>query len=555
MAVITLANFAGSAQAVNPRLLPESVGVLAEDCRPGFSDLRPLCEPTHAATLDVDEQQYSIYRFGRDDTSDSQFWLSWPERVSAVRGQDGSENERVYFTQGAGVPAWLDASLLATGPLYPPAPVNGEPRPLAIRAPVRAITVTVGTEPADGTQSYVGYVYTWVNDVGWESAPSPLSELVLAKAGATIYLDNMESPDYANTYRVSKIRIYRTQADGQDAANYFFLREINVPAMSPPLSSVDDGRALGELMATTGWRPPPAGVKSLCGMWNGMMAAISKRTIIFCEPYVPYAWPARYDIQSTDKPVALAAWQQNLLVLTTGAPMLITGSSPDSLDQSVFAVSVPCVSARGVVAFGHGACWPSPDGLAYSGALPDAIITRGIFTERQWRELDPSSMVAARWGRFYACSFGPSLSRRGFLIDPTRPADGVWWLSFGWNAAWYDELQDILYILQGNEILRFDGDDLAQNLTATFESKHFVQQEPKNYGWAKVVADGYPVRLTIYSDDQRGKLHKRMVRDVLNSRPFTLPSGFRSEVWQFKVESCHDVQAVRIANNASELSQ
>lgn len=542
MAQINIFGFSGAAPALSPRILKDSAAAVVVDARPGQSELRPLFDATHCATL-PDTNRQTIYRMGRDTASVSEYWLSWPGVVDVVRAQDGDGvTERTYFTDGA-APKWTDNTIaLAGGQPYPQAT-----RLLSVPAPTTAITASVATA-GTGSESYVGYIYTYVNDVGWESAPSPLSNLLLCKAGGTVDLTGLAAPP-AGSYGIDKIRIYRTQADATGSADYFFLREIALAT-----SSQDDARALGELLATKGWGPLPNSAHSLTSMWNGMMAALNERTILFCEPYSPYAWPASYDLQTTDMPVALAAWQQSLLVLTTGAPELVVGSSPDSLDQSRFPAVVPCRAKRGVVSFGHGAVWPSSDGLAYSGALPDAIITRGLLTERQWRELNPDSMVAGRWGRYYACSFDDGQGRRGFLIDPTNPGEGVWWLSFGWDACWYDDLQDILFILQGDEVKRFDGDDASQPLACIFESKHFLQPQPVRFGWLKVVASRYPVRIDVFSDDRAGVMHRRFSRDIQSSRMVALPSGFKSEAWQVRVESAHDVQAVRLASSPAELS-
>ena len=517
----------------------ESVGVDVVNAQPGRGDLRPLRGRREVATVPDSTQQLTIYRMGRGLTSDTDYWLSWPDRVSVVLGQDGDgTTERTYFS-GSGAPKWTDNTMaFSGGPPYPQAS-----RPLGIPAPITAPSVAVSVE-GTGTEAIRNYVYTYVNSMGWESAPSPLSSDLLCKGGSTVGITGLASPP-SGGYDITAIRVYRTQSGTNGDGDFYFLREIAVAT-----STTDDDRALGDLMATQGWLPPPDDMTGLCGMWNGMMAGISGKTLMFCEPYSPYAWPVKYDIESRDQPVALGVWQQNLLVLTNGAPVLITGSSPDGLDQTTLPLVAPCLSVAGVVSFGHGVVWPSADGLAYSGA--GDVVTRALLIEDQWRALNPFTMVAGRAGRFYACTYEVEAGKRGFLIDPANPGGGIWWLSSGWDACWYDELQDKLFVLSGGSVQWFDC-PLEDYLTARFESKHFAQPAPINYGWCKVVASGFPLICSFYADGPDGVMSLRYTRSVTSSAPFALPSGFTSENWQIVVESEHDVQAVRLATSMAEL--
>ncbi len=539
MAVITLSGFVGSNSAVDPRLLSEQVGTRVVDAEPGRGDLRPLKAATNVATVPSSPQRLTIARMGRGTASDSNYWLSASTVCNFVLGQEsGDTTERTYFS-GSGTPKWTDNVMgLGGGPPYPQAS-----RELAVPAPLTAPTLVLTTD-GTATESVRFYVYTYVNDLGWESAPSPLSAGLTAKDGATVAISGMSLAPAGN-YGIDRIRIYRTQA-GSDGANYYFLREIAIGT-----TSTDDGRALDGAIATIGWLPPDATGFGLTGMWNGMYALITGdgKTVTFCEPYAPYAWPVKYDISTRDKAVALGVWGQSLLVLTNGAPRLITGSSPDGLDDSGLPMVQPCLSARGVVSMGHGVVWPSAEGLAYAGDSGQMVLTNGILTETQWRALVPSSMIAGRYGKWYVCSYNDGAGRKGFMIDPLNPAGGIWYLSYGWDACYYDELQDALYILNGAQIKKFDAGSAG---SATFTSKVFVQQAPTNFGYCKVIAAGYPVTVKI-SSDAAGTMTTRMTKTVTNREPFTLPSGFRSEEWQFEVTSAYHVQAVRVATSVQEL--
>lgn len=535
MRPINLVGFAGSNFALNPRLLSESVGVSVTDAEPGQGDLRPLHDRLTVATVPTGTQRQTIYRMGRDVVSDANYWLSWSAVVTVMRGFDGADTtERTYYT-GNGSPKWTDNIIgLSGGAPYPQAE-----RELSVPAPSSVPTVSLTTD-GTGTAGTRFYVSTFVNDLGWESAPSAVSAGLVAKPGAIVAISALPAAPAGN-YGITLRRIYRTEPGTSGTSTFLFLREIAIGTTS----TTDDARVLGEELATVGWNPPPSTASGLIGLWNEMAAAIYGKTVIFAEPSALYAWPAKYDFPLQNTPVALAKWEQNLLVLTTGAPVLLQGQDPNSMSETPAAMSAPCISARSVVEFEHGVVWASNEGLAYSGS--PTLLTQNIITPRQWAALVPSTIVAGRWHRFYVASYNDGSGLKGFMFDPLAPQQGIWWLSAGFNACLYDKLSDRLYVLEGGNVRKFDGADTL--LTAKFTSKKFHQVAPRNFGWGKVVATTYPVTCKVYAD---GVL--KQTRTVTNENPFTLPGGFIAEDWQIEVQSAvGPVEAVRLAADVRDL--
>lgn len=544
MKPITLAGFAGANLAVHPRLLPEAVGVSVVDADPGHSDLRPLRDRVTVATVPTIPQRLTLYRLGRDTPSDANYWLSWSTIVHAIRGFDGSDpTERTYFS-GSGSPKWTDNVIgLAGGAPYP----QGA-RELAVPAPITKPTVVLTTNGTDGTESTVFYVETFVNDLGWESAPGPVSNGVLMKPGGLVTIGPLEAAPAGN-YSINRRRIYRTQAGTSGAADFYFLREIGIGTTT----TTDDARALGDVMPVAGWIPPPATAHSLIALWGGVTCLLDGKRILFSEPNAPYAYPEKYDIATLDTPLATATWEQNLLVLTTGRPVLVGGSSPGEMDDSRLAMSQPLASVRSVVALGHGVAWASNEGLAYAGAAGQSMLTDGVLTPQQWKALVPSSMVAGRYGRFFVCSYNDGSGRKGFMFDPLRPQQGIWFLSTGFDACFYDELADVLYVLEGGNVRKFDAGAV---LPARFVSKRFLQTAPTNFSVAKVVASTYPVTLTVtarWVGPDGVHLQHVENRTVLNDAAFTLDSGFLADDWQIEVQASGSVQAVRLATDVAYL--
>lgn len=534
MTVIRWAGFAGENRAIHPRLLPDNVGTVSRNCKPGRGDLRPWKAPAQVATVPAGRQ--TIYRMGRDTPSDNTYWLSWTGVVHAVRGFEADDTtERTYYT-GDGAPKVTDNVMALAGAPYPTAN-----RPMGIPAPATGPLVSVVGGGADTLVQTYFYAYTYVNDWGWESAPSPVSLPVDRKTDATATVSGFAAPPAGN-YQINRIRIYRTQSAASGVAEFFFLREIALGTAS----TTDDNRDLGEVMPTVTWLAPPADLSQLRALWNGMLAGISGSSVRFCEAYTPYAWPIAYDVVPPDgTPVALGVFGQSLLVLTTGRPLLVAGSSPESMDQQPLEFSQGCVSARSVVGMGNGVAWASEDGLCWYGQGGARILTAGLMTREDWQALNPASIIGQMYEGLYFGSFDDGNGRTGFFIEPGNPS-GIFFTDLGYAAMHFDELQDQLYVLDNNQVKRWDAGTL---MTYRARSKVFRAPQPLNFAAAEVVADSYPVTFRVFAD---GVL--KHTQTVQGRSPFRLPAGFMALDWQMELQGDDAVQGVAMATSMQELS-
>lgn len=545
---IDLAGFSGSNQAIDAKLLANNVGVMVLDCEPGFGALRPMKVRATVATVPASPQRLSIWRMGRDVVSSANYWLSSPNAVNwALEFGSPDSTERTFYT-GDGTPRWTNNVLgLGGGPPYPQAY-----RELAVPAPSGAATVALNTD-GTGTPNARFYVSTFVNDLGWESAPSAVSASLVAKPGAIVDITGLPAAP-AGAYGITLRRIYRTQPEqGSSEADFFFLREIAVGTTS----TQDDARVLGDLIPTyagvqgSSWQVPPADGFGITAMWNSMYSLLSGKFVMICEPGAPYAYPLRYRKKLRDTAVAQATFQQNLVVLTTGRPVVFQGQDPLGLQDYPLPQAYACHSARSVVSFEHGVVWASDEGLAFTGQ--ETFITFGLLTPDQWRAMNPTTMVAGRWGRFYVCSFNDGNGARAFMLDPLRPGDGLWYLSTGFDACYYDPLQNKLFVLEGANVREFAaGPGL---LAGSYTSKEFEQERPRNYAHARLIASAYPQTMTITS---RIRLPDNSLstsveaRTVSNARAFKLKQGLAESV-QIKLDVTAYTQAARLATHIDDM--
>lgn len=543
MDAITINAFLGANLAFDELLLPQSVGVSSLNQRPGFGDLRPWNAPgAPVATVATSPQRLTIHRMGQDVTSEANYWLAWSTMVNAVRGFDTEDpTERTYFT-GSGSPKWTDNVIgLGGGPPYPQAT-----RELGVPAPTTALTAAITVAGSTGTDQAFLWVYTFVNDLGWESAPSPASNTLLTKPGSTFNLSGFDAAPPGN-YGINRIRLYRFVPGSGTSGDYFFLREWTIGAT--PSNPIDDARAVGsDPIGTIGWLPAPSNGAGLIKMWNGMMGMGVGKAFRICEPYKPYAYPLKYEIALSAQFVAAAVVGQRVVILTTGDASVIAGSSPDGLDEEPARINRPCSSARGVVEFNEGeaykgVAWPSEEGLAWVGDGGTRLLTEKFLTPEQWRALNPASMVASRIHGFYVCFYNDGTTK-GFIIDPKNP-EGIYFLSTGYHAAFRDPISEKLFVLDGGNVRKWNA---GAAMTATFRSKLIELPEPVNIGAIEVVAKGFPVQVKMWAD---GVL--RVDRSVTDGEPIRPPSGWMADRLQFEVSSAERVIALRAAQTIDDL--
>ena len=392
------------------------------------------------------------------------------------------------------------------------------------------------------------YTYTCVTDIGEESAPNPSPTAITCKTQDVVTISNLAAPSGA--FGINRFRIYRTQTSST-GGGFYFLREI----ASTASSTTDDGRALGEVLPTTTWLMPPADLSWLTGLWNGMMAGISGRSVRFCEASTFYAWPLQYEIlPSNAQPVALATFGQTLVMLTNGNPSIITGGSPDAMDEAPIEFYQACVAPPSAVGVGHGVVWASPDGLCYVGSGGPRVLTgpnpsnpHGIMTRDDWQAINPSSIKGCFYEGRYIGFYTVSGAKKAFVFDFSNPS-GMYFTDFGVDALYLDDLQDTLFVLGGVNIQKWDAGSAK---TVTFRSKLFKMPKPTQaFSCAEVVADTYPVTFKLYAD---GAL--KHTQTAANSNPFRLPAGYYAQTYQIQVETTGAIQGVAMAHSMTEIAQ
>lgn len=536
MAMISIKSFAGISPKVPPRYLQEPQAQTALNAKPFNGSLQPL--PNVGSTLLTLSKvgvPKTIYRFGQDLVSDTQYWFEWITDVDVCRSQiSGDTSEWTFFTGDGAPKATYNTLALTSGPPYPVAS-----RPLGLPAPASAVTVAAnGAVDTSETVETRVYTYTFVNkEAGFEfeSAPAPPSASVDVRSSQTVDLTTFAS--VPSGYTVTHKRIYRATS-----GIFLFVAEITLATSS--YNDAVTAENLGEELPSLTWTEPPAGLKGLINLPNGNMAGFVGRDIYFCVPYRPFAWPLQY-IQSVDFPVVgLGRLDTTLAVLTTGTPYFIQGTDPESMVVVKSDLEQACASKRSIVSFNGIVMYASPDGLVALSPGGSRIVTEQYFTKAQWQGFKPDSIFAYQTDLKYVGFYDNGTVQGNFVYDMTT---GMFVTSTIYPSAGYTDIQrDKLFLAFSDRTVKtWEG---GSALTYTWKSKIFGLPYPMSFATAQVQAEAYPVTAKFYLDGVL--LH---TQTVASRSPFRLPAKIGLD-WEVQLEGTAEIFSVDIAQSVSELA-
>jgi hypothetical protein len=186
--------------------------------------------------------------------------------------------------------------------------------------------------------------------------------------------------------------------------------------------------------------------------------------------------------------VAIGVTGTTLVGMTKGNPFTITGVEPVTMGGGMekLGVAWPCMAKRGVASFAFGVGYPAPQGLVIIGAQSD-IVTKDLFTLKEWGELNPDTFIAATADNRYYAGYSANDSSLMFVIDKAEAASFIK-INQGITAIWADPWTGKLYVAVDKKIYEWEG-DLGTKLSYEWKSKRFLTAPPLNYGAAKIDAD------------------------------------------------------------------
>lgn len=457
-------------------------------------------------------------------------------------------------------------------------------------------TLTFGT---NGLTISRAYTCTWVSAYGEESAPG--TPAVVNAPNTFVWNITLPTPDpldLGTNRNIASVNIYRTVTSSAGVANYFLVDNVDISTTTYADSATDAVVSANVILPSTTWTPPPADLQGITKMPNGIVAGFRDNEIWFCEPYRPHAWPAAYTLVVDFPVVGLGVIDQNLVVCTEVYPIVITGSTPASMTQTNMSALEPCLSRASILSTIEGVYYVSPNGLVlvnYNGAN---LITKDLIRKDKWQNLVPTQVFrAARlqngyYGfglQFLPCfnplAFNPlafnssvdnTYAFTGVLIDTTVPRVAFNQMTSANPVAnvYNDVFTGEVFIIQNNNVYWLNVADPSPTLSPyTWLSKKFQFNETKSLGAMRLyftVPPNTPAQnmarntsfpqttlgsgqygiVSVYADDVLV-----MSREIWTSGELMrIPSGFKGNFWQVKVNAIIQVNSLQVAASAKELA-
>ncbi|RQM77991.1 hypothetical protein EHZ47_02260 [Aeromonas jandaei] len=534
MPIIDIVTMRGMVPRVEPHLLPDEAATLAQDCHFDHGVVAPLMTDKAAGgSLPIIPKTLFHY-YGSH-------WFAWNKQVEVMRSPIAQDQyNRVYFTDGEYPKLTYDA--IATGGTVKPTAWYrlGVPAP-ATPPNMQSITPPAGgidDDPTDDETRF--YVETYVTGLGEEGAPGPASgKVTITIPGSTVVVGL--SPVPTNNSNITRRRLYRSVSGG-GLADYLLVSELPIAAMT--YSDSKKSGELGPVLETYGYAMPPEKLRGICQMANGISAGFVGNTVLFSEPYLPYAWPEKYKLTTEHDIVAIAAIDTALVVGTKGYPYLFQGASPSSITgQKLSSVQQACISSRSMVALDGLVLYASPDGLVGVGADGGHVVTEGIITRSQWQKLQPHTLSA--WyseGKYVALT-----DTHGFVFDPK--SGDLRWISGRWDAAVPDMELDALMLAKGTQLFQWRGG--TQPLWMQWRSKVFVLPPGMRLAAARLMGENLTlVGFALLVD---GNKVFELALGQVPATAFRLPP-VRGQRWQVEVVGTAAVERILLGGSIAEVT-
>jgi hypothetical protein len=402
---------------------------------------------------------------------------------------------------------------------------------------------TAGYDYSDSNLQERSYVYTFViegsDETIVESAPSPSTLLAFmvysdSQILVTFPTGMVQTPtDYGT---ITHIYVYRTLT-GSAYTDYQYVgkRAWADYVTTPALEDQRKDEQLGETLQSRGWDVPPSPMTALVALPTGPLAGIYKDYVCFTPPFQGFTFPVEYYQRTQYKPVALAVLGADVVVLTDGAPCIMSGASPEQLQQINIQSIQPCMSNRAVAFLSGAVVYACPDGVAaIEGPGPVQVISSEIMTRDYWRLLQPSTMIFhVHDGMLYFYSDAPTIGGL-FVIDFVLGAltkVGVGAV----QALFYDAPSDRMgYVAQAATVRTWLQDAGALRTDAYWRSKHIICHGMTTPRWVLIRTPGASssdITLTL-TDETLGTTLVAVT--VTSNTPVRLPVR-RSNLFSYKL--------------------
>jgi len=433
------------------------------------------------------------------------------------------------------------------------------------------IQISPPASDTDTTLVYTSYVYTFVNDIDEESAPSDPSDTVQRSVNSSVVVSTATSvPTGLDEYHVEKKRIYRA-ATGSTGTVFRFVAELDLSTEDFTDNLPDE--ELGDALETEGWDLPPDDLRNVLALPNGIMVGSAGNQLCLSVSGHPHAWPISYRLPTDTDIVALGNVDTTVFIGTESFVYTASGNSPDAYSMSKPGSPHACTSRRSIgYLTGIGVVFAGPDGLMVSaGATRVENMTAAIFTREQWQALDPTSILGVSHDETYYFFFDDGVTKGGYALEPGPNGFGLISLGLHASAVYTDPITDRLYLVldeyeeptdellpeptgftpiepDGTAIYQWNGADTP--MPYRWRGKLWLLPLEMAFQMAKVkAADFDGIVLHLYRDEGTELLARR----ITSKLEFTLPMGKSYEALEVELVGTSRVRTVQLVEQVEEV--
>lgn len=305
-----------------------------------------------------------------------------------------------------------------------------------------------GSTSNNVVQAATAYVYTFVNDLGWESGPSPASATILRPDGVSVTVTTPTTAD--SSYGIVSKNIYRIVSGA--TGDIFLLVDTTPLAQAAYVDILDDAviSTPGTPLPSADWDLPNPLMEGIIPLPNNCMAGFFGNQLCFSAQGRPWAWPINYRLTTDTAIVAIANIDNTIVIGTKSFVYTATGNDPANYSMSKPGEPQACVAKRGMVYLdGVGVMFPSPDGYQVCAGSAGNVTnaTSFLFTKRQWQALNPTSIRSAVHDGVLFFWFDGPTPDAGCAIDTNQNGFGKISLAFHATAVHVNPVTDSMYMV------------------------------------------------------------------------------------------------------------
>jgi len=535
-------------------------------------------KPTLVPTLAVQD---------KTSTTWTRNWVYWYEEPDGTRVDEGTLTEggvggvvvttpgSVYTLASGDVPTKVDASaaaffVMAFDSISQTGTILGRVIPSLSKASVtsdlfidgskvsatqtssgdRVMTLSYDTTETSNYEADRSYVYTYVNILGEEGPPCDPSNFIGVEPDQDVLVSNMDVTQPTGSYiPIQYKRIYRT-VTGNAGTAYQFVAEIDLldATYTDSLTDLDTEDVLPSAIFDV----PADELHGLRAMPNEFYVAFKGKTVYFSVQQYVYAWPEQYGYSVDDDIIGIDVSGNTVVVGTVDKTYLITAIDPVNVSIHKIPSRQSCVSKRSMITAGGSVMYASPDGGCAVVGATISVVTEAYFAKEDWEAMNPASMVFTYFeDHIYvmhdtAYEYPDGTETYMFSFQAGNLEKGIIRYPDILNGAIYTPEDDSMYVIDGNEIRRWEGS--TTNRKFTWKSKEFNVNRPRHFVCIRDTSDFYPDTFNIYANNilvQTITMNDNVARKI--------PKLRREKFWAIEVVSDSEVQELLMTTSMGEV--